>query len=284
MTLRLKPFASILVASMLLFSSMALAQDTHPRHDPAVQHVEPFQVFDNLYYVGADWVAAWLLRTNDGLILIDSLYGELTDLAIDGIKELGMDPADIRYVLVTHGHFDHVGGAKRFQDEYGATVAMLEEDWQMVAGEPVYRPYPRPQKQFVMEDGDALTLGDTTVTFYKTPGHTLGTMSMQFTVFDDGKPHQAFMLGGAGLNFSGVERTQIYIDSIERIKAMDGIAVNIPNHAGSGEVFERRDALAARKTGEAHSFVDPAAFQLWLDQLLVNARAKLVEEREAAGS
>lgn len=271
---------------LTVLTGTTIAQEGHdhslpPRDDPAVQGVEAFQVFDNLYYVGADWVAAWVLETSEGLILIDSLYDELVPLIEDGMTDLGLDPADIKYLLVTHGHFDHVGGAKHFQDRYSATVAMVQEDWDMVAGEPEYRAYPRPKKQQVVQDGDTLSLGDTTLSFYKTPGHTLGVMSMQFTVRDGGESHQAFMLGGAGLNFSGVERTQTYIDSIERIKRLEGIEVNIPNHAGSGEVFERRKALAAREAGDAHPFVDPAAFQGWLAQLLENARVKLAEERAA---
>ncbi len=75
--------------------------------------MEPFQIFDNLYYVGIDWVSACVLETTDGLILIDSLYGKWINPMLANIAKLGLDPADIKYVLVTHGHFDHHGGAKR---------------------------------------------------------------------------------------------------------------------------------------------------------------------------
>jgi metallo-beta-lactamase class B len=287
--MRLPSAQAFALSLCLMAAGSAVAQHAHdhgsesrelpPRDDPAVQHVAPFQVFDNLYYVGADWVAAWLLKTSDGLILIDSLYGELLPLIEEGIVELGFDPADIRYVLVTHAHFDHAGGAKRFQDKYGATVGMVEEDWQLAAGKPDFRAYPRPQKQMVIKDGDKLTLGDTTVTFYHTPGHTLGVTSMQFTVYDQGRPHQAFVMGGAGLNFRGKARVQAYTDSLERIKGMQGIEVNISNHASSGDVFERAKALDARQPGQAHPFVDPAAFQDWLEQLLSNGRKQLAQEQ-----
>jgi len=86
------------------------------RDDPVAQRVEPFQIFDNLYYVGIDWLSSYLLVTTDGLILIGSLYGDFIDNVIDGIRAVGFDPSDLKYVLVTHGHFDHVGGAARFQE------------------------------------------------------------------------------------------------------------------------------------------------------------------------
>lgn len=282
------PVTPAIFLALVVTTFSALAQHSHdhgsvesklpPRDDPAVQQVAPFQVFDNLYYVGADWVAAWLLKTSEGLILMDSLYGDLVPLIEEGVTELGFDPADIRYVLVTHAHFDHAGGAKHFQDTYGATVGMVEEDWQLAAGKPDFRDYPRPEKQLVIKDGDTLTLGDTTITFHHTPGHTLGVNSMQFTVYDQGRPHQAFMMGGAGLNFRGKQRVQAYVASLERIKRIEGIDVNIPNHASSGEVFERAKALTARQPGEAHPFVDPSAFQTWLDQLIANGRKQLLQE------
>ena len=270
-----------LLVLILLGSGSAIAQQLSPRNDPALQRVEPFKVFDNLYYVGAKWVSAWLIDTGDGLVLIDALYDSLTDIAIDGIEQLGFDPADIKYVLVTHGHYDHVGGAKRIQDEYGATVAMLQEDWDMVAGEPVYQPYPKPAQQLVIADGDSLSLGNTHFTFYKTPGHTPGVMSMKFNVIDAGQSYVAFMFAGVGLNFSTVARTQMYIDSVSRLQRMRDVQVNITNHEGTGRIFERNELLKLRQAGQPHSFVDPQGFKDWLDELMVAVQEKMREERAA---
>jgi len=117
----------------------------------------------------------------------------------------------------------------------------------------------------------------------KTPGHTPGVASTRFTVYDNGFPFQAFMFGGVGLNFEGVERTETYISSVKRLQSMGDIEVNIPNHAASGDVFERYEMLKDRKEGEPHPFVDPESYTAWLDQLLVMAEAKLVKEKAAAG-
>ena len=214
--------------------------------------------------------------------MFDALYGELTDMAIENIRTLGFDPNDIRYLIVTHAHFDHVGGANRFQRDFGSVVMMTEQDWQMTTEPAVYREYPTPIRHLSAADGATLNLGRTQLRFMNTPGHTPGVLSTLFTVYDDGFPHTAFMFGGVGLNFEGVERTESYINSVQRIQRLEGIEVNVPNHAGSGEVFERYEALQNREEGEPHPFVDPEGWNAWLAELLVNAEAKLAEEQAAA--
>ena len=186
----------------LFLSANTSAQELSENDDPQFQRVAPFQVFDNLYYVGAKWVAAWVLETDQGLILFDTLYGDLTDIVIDGIRELGMDPNDIRYVVVTHAHYDHIGGARRIQEEFGAVVLMTEEDWQMVDEDPIYREYPKPMRHLLVTDNGTVNLGRTGLRFVKTPGHTPGVASTRFTVYDNGFPFQAFMFGGVGLKLS----------------------------------------------------------------------------------
>ncbi|PCJ17536.1 MAG: hypothetical protein COA96_17630 [SAR86 cluster bacterium] len=271
----------LLFAGLLLSISVS-AQELSENDDPEFQRVAPFQVFDNLYYVGAKWVSAWVLETDQGLIVFDSLYGDLTDIMIDGIRELGMDPNDIRYVVVSHAHYDHIGGARRLQQEFGAVVLMTEEDWQMIEEPAVFQEYDKPIRHLTVTDSGTLNLGRTSLRFFKTPGHTTGVLSTRFTVYDNGFPHTAFMFGGVGLNFSGVERMDMYINSVKRLMTMGDVEVNIPNHPGSGEIFERYEILKDRQDGEPHPYVDPERFTAWLDQLLLAAEAKMIEEKAAS--
>ena len=271
-------------AVLLLSAQVVVAQELDENDDPAIQRVPPFQVFDNLYYVGARWVSAWLLVSDQGLILFDSLYGDLTNIAIEGIRELGFDPEDIRYLIVSHAHYDHVGGARRFQQEFGAVVMMTEADWQMTTQPAEYRDYPTPIRHLSVADGSTLNLGRTRLRFMQTPGHTPGVLSTMFTVYDNGYPHDAFLFGGVGLNFSGVERTELYINSIGRIQQIPNIEVNVPNHPGSGELFERAAMLETRQDGDPHPFVDPESWSAWLEILLRNAQDKLEQEQAAAAN
>lgn len=270
-----------LLLACLFSMHQGLAQDTAGRDDPEQQRVAPFQVFDNLYYVGARWVSAWLLETDQGLILFDSLYGDLVDIAIDGIRELGFDPDDIRYLVVSHAHYDHVGGARRFQQEFGAVVLMTEADWQLTEGEPVFREYPRPMRHLSLGNGDTLNLGRTRLQFLQTPGHTPGVLSTVFTVYDNGYPHTAVMFGGAGLNFEGADRLGMYIDSVDRLLAMPDVEVNVPNHPDSGDVFARQEMLQERQDGDPHPFVDPESWTAWLELLRHDAQARLDSETVA---
>ncbi len=271
----------IALCLILTLSGNVLSQERNERDDPALQRVAPFQVFDNLYYVGAEWVAAWLLVSDQGLILFDALYGDLTDIAVDGIRELGFDPDEIRYVIVSHAHGDHVGGARRFQQEFGAVVMMTEADWNMTEASDGSR-YPKPVRHLSVSDGSTLNLGRTRLRFMVTPGHTPGVLSTRFTVYDNGYPHEAFMFGGVGLNFTGVERTEAYINSVQRLQQLQGIEVNVPNHASFNDVFMRQEMLQERRDGDPHPFVDPESWTAWLDLLLLDAQAKLEDEREAA--
>ena len=246
------------------------------------QYVEPFKIFDNVYYVGIDWVAAYLLTTSDGLILIDALYGHRIPQLVRNIRNLGFDPADVKYVIATHGHFDHSGGAGFMQRMYGSTVVMTEHDWGLTEAKPSNTRFysPVPARDIVAVDGDVIELGDTKIELFETPGHTEGVLTMRYQVRDGDTEHTAITLGGVGLNFSGVERTEMYLESYARITGLQsGAAVSLPNHAAMGRVFERRDALAARKPGEPHPFVDENAFAADIAQFIANAQQKLVDEK-----
>ena len=250
--------------------------------DRSSQYVEPFQIFDNVYYVGIDWVAAYLIETGDGLILIDSLYGSWLPVLLNNIRELGFDPADVKYLINTHGHFDHAGGSALFQKVYGSRVVMTAEDWQMAQAKPELAAFymPTPRVDMIAEDGDTISLGDNTITLYKTPGHTEGVLSLGYTGKDGDDTHSILTLGGVGLNFSGIERTETYLDSYRRLQSMqDSFSVSLPNHQSMGRVFDRRDLLAQRQAGQAHPFVDKPGLNRDLASFIAAAESKLELER-----
>ncbi len=275
---------------MLIAASTTSAQDrpTAPQADLSkairgAAMVEPFKVFDNVYYVGMDWVSAWLVTTSDGLILIDALYGEFAGPMLENIRTLGFDPAQIKYCVATHGHFDHAGGVSDIKAAApGARIGMIASDWEMYLNRKGGGRYEPIAKDWVIQDGDTVTLGGTTLHFYQTPGHTLGVLSISFDARDGDATHKAFVLGGAGLNFGGVEQSELFVKSMERVKAMPGIEVNFANHPTMAQAFERGERLKARKPGDPHPYVDPDGFYAWIEQLLYDGNAKLRLERDRA--
>jgi len=258
----------------------------HGEHGPA-KTVAPFKMFDNFYYVGNDQVSAYLLTTSDGLILIDALYGNYTKDILQSLRKLGFDPKQIKFILCTHGHFDHYEGADTIQQLTHARIGMTEPDWLIAEGK-VENEYAskrgRLKRDLVIEDGDSLTLGNTTLSFYVTPGHTLGVLSMAFPVREGKNNYKAFLFGGVGLNFSGVEQTQLYLQSVDRLLRMKNVQVNITKHPSQGEIFERETLLKQRQDGELNPYVDPIAFRVWLLELRKAAEKKLEVEKAKAAS
>ena len=234
------------------------ATEAPPAPDRSVFHVEPVKVFDNLYFVGEKEYSAWAVTTSEGIILLDTIWAYSVEDEIDGgLRKLGFDPAQIKYALVTHGHIDHVGGARYLQDHFGTRIIMSAADWDLV--DQSQRISPKPKRDMVATDGQKLTLGDTTLTFYLTPGHTLGTVSVLIPVKDNGKPHLVAEWGGTGFNFQhSRERFQTYVDSAARfgdIVARAGADALIANHTNLDGSKIKIPALAKRKPGEEHPYV-----------------------------
>jgi metallo-beta-lactamase class B len=260
------------------------------RDNVEYQKVPPIKVFDNLYYVGPGFVSVWLIPTSDGLILIDSAQEPYVDHVVDSIRKVGFDPRNIKLILITHGHLDHFGGAAKIQALSGARVGMLEEDWQLVEAAAGTNPNRAPglKRDLVIRESEGILTGTTGIRVYKLPGHTPGSASFAFTVFDGGTPHKAFIFGGPGQR-NGVEGGTQFLSSIERLQRQFS-DVEVPVHVHSwlatypypgGGVFERARALARRKAGDPHPFVDNAAWRQWLD----TARAgtlKYIEDAKAS--
>jgi metallo-beta-lactamase class B len=233
-----------------------------PRADPprGEWYAKPQKVFDNLYWVGTKIHSSWVLKTSQGLIVIDTLYAYAAEPEIvDGLKALGLDPKTIKYVIVSHGHGDHDQGARLLQDRFGAHVVMGGPDWDVVATQPTMPGGGPPKHDMVGTDGQKLTLGDTTVTIYTTPGHTLGTLSFVFPVKDHGRPLTVAYSGGTAFNFRHEPgRFDTYIASqrkMQKAAADAGATVLLSNHSLFDAAYDRaRLASLARPAGEPHPF------------------------------
>ena len=237
--------------------------------DRATWHAEPVKVFDNLYFVGEKDYGAWAVTTSEGIIIIDAIFDySVEDEIVNGLKKLGLNPATIKYVIVSHAHRDHVGGAGYLQEHFGSRVIMGAEDWALL--ERTQGSWLKARRDMVATDGQKLTLGDTTITMYVTPGHTLGTLSLLVPVKDNGKPHLAASWGGTGFNWLSGSPVYItpdrpnkfwfdtYIKSAARFRdivAKAGADVLIANHTHLDDAKNKLPAMAKRRPSDPHPYV-----------------------------
>jgi metallo-beta-lactamase class B len=220
-------------------------------------YAEPVKVFDNMYFVGQTEFSAWAITTSQGIILLDAIFDySVEDEVVGGLKKLGLDPAQIKYVIVSHGHLDHAAGAKFLQEKFGSRLIMTAADYDLMDRD---NPPWKPKRDLVATDGYKLTLGDTTLTLYVTPGHTEGTISTIIPLKDGGRPHVAAAWGGTLFNFGPIKpRLQAYAASAERFKgiaARAGADVVLSNHTVYDGSKIKLPAVLARKPGERHPYV-----------------------------
>ena len=258
---------------------------------PEAQYVEPWKAFDNVDYVGICWVSAWLVHTDEGTVLIDTLYGPFRQTLIDNIAKTGTDLADIRYVLMTHGHFDHVGGAATLRPFLpNATFVMTREGWdEALESAAASRGGPREWEMIALDrvvaDGEEITLGGNTFTVITTPGHTWGTASYSFDVIEGDQTWRAITIGGLGLNaIEGPTQVEAYIDSVDRLRDMveaqePGIDVHLTTHGFSNSLDEDRQRLAARAPGGANVLVNSEGLLAQIAFLRDRAAERLETER-----
>jgi metallo-beta-lactamase class B len=225
----------------------------------------PAKIFDNLYFIGIPGVSAWAITTSAGIIVIDTLDnpGEAQTFVEGGLKKLGLDPTQIKYVIITHAHNDHFGGAQYLADKFHATLVMSETDWgtiermQPPAGNTNRGPLPK--RGMAVKDGDKVTLGDTSIEVYQTPPHTPGAISLIIPLKDGNQRHTAAFWGGIGFNFPQSEQNYTtYVNSVEKFsKVAQARNADVPmaNHSTFDDALKKIDRLKARGAGQPHPFV-----------------------------
>jgi metallo-beta-lactamase class B len=265
-----------------------------PRMNPnrAAAYLEPKKAFDDLYWMGTPSRSTWALTTSDGIILYDTqgIY-DAEDVIVGGLKKLALDPAQVKYVIVSHAHENQVGGAKLLQERYGARIVMGAGDWEMVDQSVNGFPNGKPRRDIVATDGMKITLGGRTVTIYLMPGHTPGTISGIFQVHDRGKPLTVAYSGGTEFNFvNDVPHFDTYLASERKfaaIAAAAGASVILGNQSQFDSAASKLKSLADRRPGEPHPLdVGAAAVARYFkieDECAQAVRLKLLSRPTGAG-
>jgi metallo-beta-lactamase class B len=228
-----------------------------PRENPnrKAAYMQPKQAFDEVYWMGTEGESAWLLTSSDGYILYDTanVY-DAEDVLVGGMQKLGLDPAKVKYVIVSHGHRGESGGAYLFQSRYGARI--VTADWDLIEGSLYGYPTGKPKRDIVATDGMQITVGERTVTLYSTPGHTPGTISGIFQVHDHRKPLTVVYSGGTEFNFpNDIAHFDQYLASVRKLAALATEAhatIIINNQSQFNGAADKLRILADRPPGERH--------------------------------
>ena len=226
-------------------------RSTYPKHYMA--RMTPFRIIGNVYFVGNYLASAHLVDTGDGLILLDTGYADTLHLLVESVWELGFNPRDIKYIIHSHWHGDHTAATEAMAALCGAKTVISRVDAPYLAPNGYFTP------DILLEDGDVLTLGNTSIRCMLTPGHTIGTMSFFFDTTENGTTYRVGTFGGAGVNtlvptaksfYADCRRD--YLNSIDKL-LKEPVDVFIGNHCWNNDTRGKGELL---KLGASNPFID----------------------------
>lgn len=271
--------------ALILVCALAVARLSAAQGDPTwTEPFDPFRVAGNLYYVGTRGVSSFLFVTPAGNILVDTGVEEAVPIVRANIEKLGFKISDIKIILASHAHFDHVGGHGLMQQLTGATVMAVGEDAKSIGsgtdisalGGPGWK---AAKIGRVLRDGETVTLGGVTLTAHLTPGHTKGCTTWTTSLQQDGKSLFLVMVGGTSINggvklLNNTRHPAIVEDYARTFRVLKEFKPDIfvAQHPG---IFRMEDKVKRMKAGDQNPFIDregyaamvAAAEQAYLAQL-----------------
>jgi len=234
-----------------------------PAADPG-----PQKLFDNLYAIPGTYSAAngviYLITTSAGILQIDTGSAkDIETIYLPGMKKLGLDPADVKVIVIAHGHGDHFGGAPYMQEHYHPHIYMSAADWDYMQLVPPpaqgqAQPNIPPKLDMFVNEGEPIVLGDEKLTPVFIPGHTPGSLGLIFPVKEAGKTHIVGIVGGGMLPQGTPDQMGVFLHSLahfeEWAKKMK-VDVELQNHPIMDGFADKLAALRARKPGDPNPFI-----------------------------
>lgn len=252
----------------------------------------PVKMFGNLYFVGTKPASTHIVDTGEGLMVFDTGYQHSLYIVIDNIYRMGLKVENIKYIFLTHGHIDHLGGARALRDLSGAKIALGKAD-RLYANGQLDLSYAKElnmsfketfEADILLEDGDEITLGNTTVRAVATPGHTPGAMSFFFDVTDGKESFRAGLHGGMGINTMCKEFLDKYnlpyslrddfVKSMRRLNE-EKVDIFLGNHMQHNKTESKAKLLQA---GNKYAYVDASEWQPYNLWCIENLNAMIARE------
>lgn len=235
----------------------------------------PHRIADRLYYVGSKGLASYLVTTSQGHILINSSFERTLPIIRSNIEQLGFKFADIKILLGSHAHSDHVEGHGLIKELTKARVEVMRGDDQVIAsggkGQYLYREGWRPcAVDRVLKDGDTVTLGEATMTARHTPGHTRGCTTWTMQVTDGGKPLNVVIIGSPNVNpgyqlITNRDYPEIAEDFVKTFRLLKALPCDI--FLGAHGNYYGMEAKVARlqKDPKSNPFIDPEGYRAYVE-------------------
>lgn len=266
---------SLQVAAMVLAGAASSAAWAGPPADWTTP-IKPFHIVDNIYYVGSEGLAAYLIVSEQGAILLDAPLAANADQIERNIESLGVPLHDVRLLLSSHAHADHVGAMAALKRDTGARYAASAGDrWALENGRNQgdnnygIQPFDPIKLDEIVSDGQKLRLGDVELTAHLTPGHTAGCTSWSMTVNDRGTPRELLFLCSITVAGNTLVGNRSYPTIAEdfratfaKLGAMQADIV-LSGHPDTTGILERQ---AQRADGDEDAFVDPGLLARLVDE------------------
>ncbi|MBI3210392.1 MAG: subclass B3 metallo-beta-lactamase [Candidatus Solibacter usitatus] len=251
----------------------------------------PHRIAGNLYYVGSKGLSTYLITSSKGHILINSSFDRTLPIIRNGVEKLGFKFNDVKILLTSHAHSDHVAGNAQIKELTGAAVYVMQGDEKVVAsgGQGQYR-YPASWKPCkvdkVLKDGEKVTLGEAELTAVLTPGHTRGCTTWTMKVKEGAKTYDVVIIGSPNVNpgYQLVGNTaypEIADDFAKTFRILKGLPCDIFLGAhGSYYGMEGKFALTVVGTPKTNPFVDPAGYHRYIDDRERAYKKVLAEQKK----
>ncbi len=244
------------------------------------RYVEPFRLFGQIYYIGDNWVCVHLIDTGNGLLMIDAGNVGQTASIIHNIWKLGFDPADVKWIIISHCHLDHIGCANYFRRMFGTKIYMTDIETEVVRNTPeisAIQDSPDITEEFPMPDveireGDCLSFGKLSMEFKIVGGHTPGCIAIFFDMADNGIVKRCGYYGGFGYNCLRTEylldigdiyfqARRDYVNSINRV-IDEKVDIMLGNHCNDVDLIAKSELM--RSGVSENPFIDPNHWRNYL--------------------
>ena len=281
------------LALLLMFAAAAAAQETPDWTSP----FPPFKIIGNIYYVGSQGLASYLLVTPQGLILINSNLEKSVPMIRESVEKLGFHFKDIKILLISHAHWDHCAGSAAIKELTGAKYMVMDEDVPEIEaggkgnfqyGDVLTSRYQPVKVDRVLHDGDTVRLGDTVLTAHLTPGHTKGTTTWTTVAKEDGKSYNVVIVGSPNVNAGyKLVNNELYPQIAYDYERMFQVLKSLPCDVflgAHGNYYGMEAKYARMKEGGANPFIDPGGYKSYVaerEQAFRAELAKQIQEHES---